>query len=70
MFTRELAKDEWMSTPCTWLVSMELLRFLDSSEEDWGGVTILASYPRSGNTLLRTMVELVTGVVTGAATQS
>ena len=67
--TRELAKEEWMSTSFTWPVSMELLRFLDPSEEDWGGVTILASYPRSGNTLLRTLLERVTGVVTGADTR-
>lgn len=66
---RELAKEEWDSKSVTWPVSMELLRFLDSSEEDWGGVTILASYPRSGNTLLRTLLERVTGVVTGADTR-
>lgn len=33
------------------------------------GVTLLASYPRSGNTLLRTLLEKVTGIVTGSDTR-
>jgi hypothetical protein len=31
--------------------------------------TVLASYPRSGNTLLRTILERVTGIVTGSDTR-
>lgn len=33
------------------------------------GVTLLASYPRSGNTLLRTLLESVTGILTGSDTR-
>ncbi len=33
------------------------------------GVTFLASYPRSGNTLLRTLIERITSVVTGSDTR-
>ncbi|KAL7430465.1 hypothetical protein ACHAXH_002018 [Discostella pseudostelligera] len=33
------------------------------------GVTLLASYPRSGNTLLRTLLERITSVVTGSDTR-
>lgn len=33
------------------------------------GATVLASYPRSGNTLLRTLLERTTGIVTGSDTR-
>lgn len=33
------------------------------------GVTLLASYPRSGNTLLRTLLERITSIVTGSDTR-
>jgi hypothetical protein len=33
------------------------------------GTTLLASYPRSGNTMVRTMIEYVTGFVTGSDTR-
>eukprot|EP00797_Seminavis_robusta_P013081 Sro2019_g311270.1 WSC domain containing (237) ;mRNA; r:2-827 len=33
------------------------------------GVTLLLSYPRSGNTLLRTLLERTTGIVTGSDTR-
>ena len=33
------------------------------------GTTILASYPRSGNTLLRSLLEATTGIVTGSDTR-
>lgn len=33
------------------------------------GLTLLASYPRSGNSLLRSLLERVTGVVTGSDTR-
>ena len=43
----------------------ELLRFLDTKEL-LCGTTILASYPRSGNTFLRNLLERTMGVVTGS----
>ena len=69
--TTELANLEWTAASFTQPVTMELLRFLTTAaeEDDWGGVTLLASYPRSGNTLLRTLLERVTGTVTGADTR-
>jgi len=33
------------------------------------GVVLLASYPRSGNTLLRTLIERTTSIVTGSDTR-
>jgi hypothetical protein len=33
------------------------------------GATVLASYPRSGNTLLRTLLERTTGILTGSDTR-
>ena len=54
---------------------LELLQFLDRSTDDKlqfmtnSGVTLLVSYPRSGNTLLRTMLERTTGTVTGSDTR-
>jgi len=45
--------------------SIELLRFL-SSKESWNDTTLLVSYPRSGNTLVRNLVEQVSGIVTGS----
>ena len=33
------------------------------------GATVLASYPRSGNTLLRTLLERTTGIITGSDTR-
>lgn len=34
-----------------------------------GGATVLASYPRSGNTLLRTLLERTTSIITGSDTR-
>ncbi|CAB9514013.1 WSCD family member [Seminavis robusta] len=61
---------------------LELLRFLDqiptqppNNNSPWSilqqnrGVTLLLSYPRSGNTLLRTLLERTTGIVTGSDTR-
>lgn len=59
---------------------LELLRFLDqiSKSSDGSfmdflrkslGVSLLVSYPRSGNTLLRTLLERTTGIVTGSDTR-
>jgi Sulfotransferase domain len=64
--------------------SLELLRFLDQiptkkkkDEVDDimahklkdSGIVLLLSYPRSGNTLLRTLLERTTGIVTGSDTR-
>ena len=49
-----------------------LLRFLDNNAEAHEkhlGPTLLVSYPRSGNTLMRTLLERVTGRVTGSDTR-
>jgi len=57
---------------------LELLRFLDQSisspsSTDYlkqsTGTSLLVSYPRSGNTLLRTLIERTTGIVTGSDTR-
>ena len=46
----------------------EVPRFLKGSDE--GGERIaLASYPRSGNSLVRRLLESVTGIVTGSDTK-
>ncbi|KAH8048968.1 protein xylosyltransferase [Aureococcus anophagefferens] len=42
-------------------------RFLDASEAV-GETVVLASYPRSGNSLLRSLLESISGVVTGSDT--
>ena len=60
--------------------SLELLRFLDQLPKQsstkrlddfllQSGITLLVSYPRSGNTLLRTLFERTTGMVTGSDTR-
>lgn len=53
-----------------------LLRFLSLTPSDRNkpklfraGRTVLASYPRSGNTLLRSLLEATTGIVTGSDTR-
>jgi len=59
---------------------LELLRFLDhpTAKDNidahcqdliQAGVTLLVSYPRSGNTLVRTLLERTTGIVTGSDTR-
>lgn len=72
--TVELAHQEWnQSQP----MYPPLLRFLreSSSPSDTReriflkGLTLLVSYPRSGNTMLRSLLERVTGVVTGSDTR-
>lgn len=55
----------------TWLPHpLELLRFLHK-DSDFQTVqsTLLVSYPRSGNTLMRTLLERITGYVTGSDTR-
>lgn len=57
----------WAKTPETLL-----LRFLTPrQDEEWRrcGGTVLVSYPRSGNTLMRTLLERTTGIVTGSDTR-
>ena len=50
--------------------SLELLRFRHASSEfQPHGVTLLASYPRSGNSLVRSLLERTTGLVTGSDTR-
>jgi Sulfotransferase domain len=54
--------------PC----QLELLRFLDRSmptDIRDSGLTLLASYPRSGNSLARSLLEQCTGLVTGSDTR-
>jgi hypothetical protein len=52
-----------------------LLRFWDRHCQDDSELqqkltgTVLVSYPRSGNSLLRTLLERTTGVVTGSDTR-
>lgn len=57
---------------------LELLRFLNQTANsadntrqllEKSGITLLVSYPRSGNTLLRTLLERTTGIVTGSDTR-
>lgn len=54
-----------------WRPPLELLRFLDDKDSEMKRIqtTLLVSYPRSGNTLLRTLLERVTGYVTGSDTR-
>lgn len=66
-----------------WSAKFELLRFrtepndslsFDSLEHSrppkiLPGITLIASYPRSGNTLLRSLIERVTNLVTGSDTR-
>ena len=71
----------FMSTP-EWPSSLELLRYRKpplsislSNHADnlppkiMRGVTLLASYPRSGNSLLRSLLEKITNLVTGSDTR-
>ena len=44
-----------------------MARFLSAGERELlGGAVVLASYPRSGNSLFRDVCERITGVVTGS----
>ncbi len=47
-----------------------ILRLWRTSDSPFkSGTTVLASYPRSGNTLLRSLLESITGYVTGSDTR-
>lgn len=70
--TSELACREWGLLASRDPPELELLRFLDSGGDRLFvelGPTLLVSYPRSGNTLVRTLLERVTGIVTGSDTR-
>ena len=60
--TRELARSEPSQQ---WPASLELLRFLTGADKTVG-TSLLVSYPRSGNTLLRNLLERLSGIVTGS----
>jgi Sulfotransferase domain len=70
--TLAIANQEWGS--CKYPPELELLRFLDGTimiDDDLRRCrgTLLVSYPRSGNTLVRSLLERSTGVVTGSDTR-
>lgn len=73
--TVELALREWNlgATAVKDPPDLELLRFLisdrDSELRSKLGSTLIVSYPRSGNTLVRTLLERTTGLVTGSDTR-
>lgn len=65
--TVELARAEWNDKRTLFPAHLELLRFQDTREATASNETVvLVSYPRSGNTLLRNLLERVTGLVTGS----
>jgi hypothetical protein len=69
--TAQLAYQEWKEDKSR--KYPPLLRFLreaDSKEHIFlKGITLLVSYPRSGNTMLRSLLERATGLVTGSDTR-
>lgn len=66
--TRALAHQEWKHSTAF----PPLLQFSTDLQQDTfqPGITLLASYPRSGNTLLRSYLEGVTGIVTASDTRA
>lgn len=67
--THQVAVEEWQHPSAF----PPLLRFwpLDSRQNAFQpGITLLVSYPRSGNTLLRSLLESVTGIVTASDTRA
>eukprot|EP00980_Cylindrotheca_fusiformis_P012806 scaffold3151_cov110-Cylindrotheca_fusiformis.AAC.4 len=67
--TRQVARQEWRHPSAF----PPLLRLWSSTNDEayfQPGVTVLASYPRSGNTLLRSFLESVTGIVTSSDTRA
>lgn len=70
--TAELALLEWGNRDLCDPPELELLRFLSFDHECEfrnRGPVLLVSYPRSGNTLVRTLLERTTGLVTGSDTR-
>jgi hypothetical protein len=72
MTTSQMAAEEWKQQPRNFPAQLQCLRFLDKTITkqftDMIG-TLLVSYPRSGNTLMRTLLEKATGIVTGSDTR-
>jgi hypothetical protein len=72
--TREWAQDQQTQT-YQYPPELELLRFWDRLSDSDNELrqqlagSVLVSYPRSGNSLLRTLLERTTGVVTGSDTR-
>jgi hypothetical protein len=72
-----IANQEWQQQTLHFQYppELELLRFLSSPHDNKNefsstlGTTFLASYPRSGNSLARTLLERTTGIVTGSDTR-
>lgn len=67
--THQVALEEWRDPTAF----PPLLRFWPTDRRQnifKHGVTLLVSYPRSGNTLLRSLLEAVTGVVTASDTRA
>jgi Sulfotransferase domain len=75
--TTELSLQEWHSNLSRFPdpPENELLRFLVSDRRSefypclTSGPTLIVSYPRSGNTLVRTLLERTTGIVVGSDTR-
>jgi hypothetical protein len=74
--TTSLATQEWAAqSTFPYPPELELLRFLDRHNGNDNELrsqlsgTVLVSYPRSGNSLLRTLLERTTGIVTGSDTR-
>jgi hypothetical protein len=71
--TQELALLEATEQPFYFCPTLELLRFLEKQHDkellQTCTGTAIASYPRSGNTLVRSLLERTTGVVTGSDTR-
>jgi len=68
--TVALAAREWKEHTLQYPPELELLRFMDQQHQLKSAVgTLLVSYPRSGNSLLRTLLERTTGIVTGSDTR-
>jgi hypothetical protein len=72
--TAQIAAQEWDNCSKSSLAvppALGLLRFLDRTNDlRLHSGTLLVSYPRSGNTLMRTLLERVTGIVTGSDTRA
>lgn len=69
--TTEIAQKEWREEAFFDIPSDQLLLQFSTSQSDFAnqGITLLASYPRSGNSLARTLLERTTGIVTGSDTR-
>ena len=64
--TNQVAQEEWEHRVT---VFPPLLRFGKNDNAFQPGITLLVSYPRSGNTFLRSLLESITGVVTNSDTR-